>query len=347
MPFHPIRPPRPGTVDHAAHRIYRMLEREERAKMRRRDRLRRGEDASLAQAQSRDAAERGGVPGDRVPRALSGIDEQRAEQLEVRRRRKDRQAGAPASSLEPVTDYGVGERIGDLLSGVGRDDYEDYVGANAAQSEMVGSQMPGRERGPADAYRHILWAAELTRRFGEERARQILELHEREGQQKGQPQDEETMDRNNNEIGTSIGRFARNWQDVVSAARKAIGGSAADGSGAWKDTYDPSSTLAPHGAIWLPESRWANNPKVDNWTPPVGRGIVPKRPELPNAQTNWYTNPNRPGGPDWVAGYLPDGYSYPYGLRSHAVGPNDRRLRRAIGANETYLEWEPYLRWLP
>ncbi len=343
MPFYPIRPPQPGTVDHAARRIYRILEREERAKTHSRDRSRRAQRESLAQAQVRDPVERDGASRHRASLALSGIDEQRSEQLEVRRRRKERQAGAPRSPLEPVPEYGVGERIGDLLSGFGKDDYEDYVGANAAQSEMVGSQMPGRERGPADAYRHVLWAAELTRRFGEERARQILEVHEREGRQKGQPRDEEAMDRNNNEIGISIGRFARDWRDAISAARKVISGSAADGSGAWNSTYDPSSTLAPHAPMWLPEQRWGNNPRVDNWNPPVGRGPKPLAPELPNARTNWYTNPDRAGGPDWVAGYLPDGYSYPYGLRPHAVGPNDPRMLRAIGANEAYLKWEPYL----
>ncbi len=313
--------------------------------MRPRDGLRRGEGESLSQVQLRDAAEIGETSPGGAPRAVSGIDEQRAEQLEVRRRRRDRQAVAPASPLGPATDYGVGEWIGDKLSGVTQDDYEDYVGANAAQSEMVGSQMPGRERGPADAYRHILWAAELTRRFGEERARQILELHEREGQLKGQPRDEEAMDRSNNEIGVSIGGFARSWRDVVSAARKVISGSTADGSGAWQATYDPNSTLAPHGAAWLPENRWAKNPKVDNWIPPrVTRGIIPQAPQLPNSQTNWYTNPNRPGGPDWIAGYLPDGYSYPYGLPPHAVGANDPQLRRAIGAYETDLEWERFWR---
>jgi hypothetical protein len=141
------------------------------------------------------------------------------------------------------------------------------------------------------------------------------------------------MDRNNNEIGISIGQFARNWQDVVSAARKAISGSAPDGGGTWKPTYDPNSTLAPHAPMWLPEQRWDSNPKVD-----------PPEPELPNAQTNWYTNPSRPGGPDWIAGYLPDGYRYRYGSPAHAVGPNDPLLRRAIGANEAFVD---YLRWLP
>lgn len=96
--------------------------------------------------------------------------------------------------------------------------------------------------------------------------------------------------------------------------------------------------------MWLPEQRWENNPKVDNWHPPIGRGPMPPAPELPNARTNWYTNPSRSGGPDWIGGYLPDGYSYRYGNPVHAVGPNDPLLRRAIGANEAYVD---YLRLLP
>lgn len=207
------------------------------------------------------------------------------------------------------------------------------MGARAAISEMVGSQLPGRERGPADAYRHILWAAELTRRFGEQRAREILGLHEQAGDLKGnQTQDEGAMDLHNNEIGVSVGRFARNWQDVVSAARKVISGSTPDGSGAWQANYDTTSTLAPHGAVWLPEQNWAKNPRAENFKPRIGRGPPPRPPELPTDQTNWYSNPGRSTGPDWIAGYVPDGYSYPFGLPANAVGPNDAQVRRAIGA---------------
>jgi hypothetical protein len=185
----------------------------------------------------------------------------------------------------------------------------------------------------------------LTRRFGPERAREILDLHEREGNQKDQSQDDEAMDRRNNEIGISIGRFARQWPDVVSAARKAISGSAPDGRGAWQPQYDPLSTLAPYGAVWLPEARWSKNPKVENWVPPPAgiRAPARQRPQLPDDRTNWYTNPNRASGPDWAGGYVPDGYRYSYGLRSNAVGPNDPRILRAIGAYRTYLDWQPYL----
>ena len=33
---------------------------------------------------------------------------------------------------------------------------EDWFGSKAAANEAVGSQLPGRENGPADAYRHLL-----------------------------------------------------------------------------------------------------------------------------------------------------------------------------------------------
>jgi hypothetical protein len=248
------------------------------------------------------------------------------------------QAGEGASQPQPASKYGLRDWISDQLSGVGTDDYENYVGSKAAVSEMVGSQLPGRERGPADAHRHLLWSAELTRRFGEQRAREILGLHEQAGDLQNQAQDDEAMDLHNNEIGVSIGRFSRNWHDVVSAARKVMSGSAPEGTGAWQAGYDTTSTLAPYGAAWLPERRWAKNPKVENYKPPIGRGPPPRTPQMPTDQTNWYTNPHRPSGPDWNAGYIPDGYSYPYGQPANAVGPDDPRVRRAIAAYKAYID---------
>ena len=76
-------------------------------------------------------------------------------------------------------------------------------------NESAQSYLPGREDGPADAYRHMLIAAELTRQFGEEIARGILEQHELEGRLEGQSAESESMDRNNNEIGIGLGREAR------------------------------------------------------------------------------------------------------------------------------------------
>ena len=343
MPFIPLRNPLRGSVDQAAQGIYQILEAEDREKRRLQNlpRLRQLYASADSGAEAPETVDGGpGVPVN-ARRSRNPIDEQKAEQLDMRRTRAGKGADASKARLEPATEYGIRDLISDQLSGVSTDDYENYVGAKAAISEMVGSQLPGRERGPADAYRHLLWAAELTRRFGEERAREILGLHEQAGDLQEQPSDEEAMDVHNNEIGVSLGRFARGWQDVVSAARKVMSGSAPDGSGTWQASYDTTSTLAPYGAVWLPEQRWAKNPKLVNFKPPIGRGPPQRPPDLRTNQTNWYSNPNRPLGPDWVAGYLPDGYSYPYGLPANAVGPNDPQLLRAIGAYRAYID-----RWL-
>jgi hypothetical protein len=342
MPFIPIRRPRRGNIDHAARRIYKILDAEDREKKRLRDRSRLGQaDATVRSGpQVRDTSDANASDQDMTTRPDGRIDEQRAEQLEMQRATRRRRAAEVASQpQQPAPEYGLRDWISDQLSGVGSADYENYVGANAAISEMVGSQLPGRERGPADAYRHLLWSAELTRRFGEQRAREILGLHEQAGDLKGnQTRDEEAMDLHNNEIGKSIGRFARNWQDVASAARKVMSGSAPDGTGAWQANYDTTSTLAPYGAVWLPEQGWAKNPKVENFKPPIGRGPPLRAPQLPTDQTNWYSNPTRPSGPDWVAGYVPDGYRYPYGLPANAVGPSDPQMLRAIGAYRAYID---------
>jgi hypothetical protein len=55
------------------------------------------------------------------------------------------------------------------------------VGRYLGDQGIRGLQLPGRENGPADAYRHLLWGAELTRRFGPDVARKILETHEIQG----------------------------------------------------------------------------------------------------------------------------------------------------------------------
>ena len=164
MPFLPIRAALPGSIEQAARRIYEILDREDRVRSHGRARAGVRSERPIVQAQKQSV--------DEPAQSLSGIDEQRVEQRAMRRRQRSRETKASTPALEPPVDYGVDEWLGDKVSGVGRKDYEDYVGSNAAISEMVGSQLPGRDRGPADAYRHILWAAELARRFGEERRRQ-------------------------------------------------------------------------------------------------------------------------------------------------------------------------------
>lgn len=252
-------------------------------------------------------------------------------------------AGVPQlSGTDDEDEYGYADALSDLNS----DRYEehlDYVAARSAGSEALASQLPGRERGPADAYRHILWAAEMTRRFGEERAREILALHERDGDEQGQSADERTMDMSNNEIGIRIGVGARTFDDVTSATRKTISGSAEDGSGTWKADYDPTSTMAPQAAQWLSEERWAKNPKFE-----VARRYpfaAPPPQEMPTQLTNWYSNPIHPYGPDWDDGYVPDNYFYPYGGTQHTTGPHDPAMLRARDAYG-FLVDRPWLRRL-
>jgi hypothetical protein len=184
-----------------------------------------------------------------------------------------------------------------------------------AISEAVSSQLPGRTNGPADAYRHLLWAAELTRRFGEAKARELLELHEEMGELKGDRADEIAMDRYNNELGIAIGREARDWAGVVARARLMMSAASQDGSGDYarrKPHHAGSDESAP---MWLDSERWSNNP--------VREGGEDR---LPTDETNWYTNPNR-GRIDWIGGYLPDAYTseggYRYGGSNETFDPAD------------------------
>ncbi len=90
---------------------------------------------------------------------------------------------------------------------------------NKAIGESVASQLPGREMGPADAYRHVLLSAELTRQYGPGWATAGLMDHELDpsaGTDNG-------LDYWNNAIGLAIGNHVRkqggDWTDVVRLSR--------------------------------------------------------------------------------------------------------------------------------
>lgn len=122
-----------------------------------------------------------------------------------------------------------------------------------AENEANNSGLPGIHNGPGDAYRHMIGAGEITRRFGEATARVALEGHEIEGVLSGeQPLKEAFMDRHNNEIGIGIGREAKSLDEVIDRAREKID-SAAQGA-AGKDV-----------PTWLPKEKW--NPGGTNWPP--------------------------------------------------------------------------------
>ena len=122
-----------------------------------------------------------------------------------------------------------------------------------AENEAENSGLPGVHNGPGDAYRHIIGAAEITRRFGEATARVALEGHELKGLIYGkQPLEEAAMDRHNNEIGIKIGREAGNLDEVIARAREKID-SAANGT---QDKDVPR---------WLPQEKWKGD--GTNWPP--------------------------------------------------------------------------------
>jgi len=166
----------------------------------------------------------------------------------------------------------------------------DQFAVRAAESAAVESQLPGRRNGPADAYRHLIWSAELTRKFGEPVARAILDGHEVQGSASPDPNGEkqssaeEAMDRHNNEIGIRLGKDAKTFDEVVKRAQETIDSSRGDG-----DAHNGK------GAVWLERDQWQKNPKD-------GAGQ-----ELPPEKWNWGDRV------DWQNGTVKEPYAYPHG----------------------------------
>lgn len=137
-----------------------------------------------------------------------------------------------------------------------------------ATLEAEASGLPGRVNGPADAYRHIVWVAEMTRRMGPNGAHSYAEFHEWTGQASGslaertgsRREDKDlaaasAMDRRNNLLGVTIGQRARTFDEVLAMARQAIERSPRDGSGGMI------------GAVWLPMERWSGR-AIEGWPYP-------------------------------------------------------------------------------
>lgn len=142
-----------------------------------------------------------------------------------------------------------------------------------ATNEALASFLPGRVNGPADAYRHIVCVAEMTRRMAPDMAGSLAEFHEIQGQMSatrremlGQGGDvinnvaATAMDRRNNLLGVSVGLQAASFDDVLRLSREAMDRSPSDGSG------------GAIGAVWQPEETWRANPSPDraqwNWPNP-------------------------------------------------------------------------------
>jgi hypothetical protein len=110
-----------------------------------------------------------------------------------------------------------------------------------AGTEANRSPLTGYTDGPADAYRHIIGAAEMRRRFGLVIAATVVQGNEVVGTHvRGNPSDGRRMDDHNNAIGMRIGLQAKTYDDVVRLARSAI-----------LDGFERGGTGDGNSPIWL------------------------------------------------------------------------------------------------
>jgi hypothetical protein len=157
---------------------------------------------------------------------------------------------------------------------------------------MAYSQLPGRTDGPADAYRHLLLSAELTRRFGEAYARTALDFHEWDGNRLGQSTEANTMDVHNNELGIALGKGLASdpnasWHDVVEGSRRLM---------------DAGVRGDPAAAMWMGKEHWRVNPKPDEGGPRMSNDD----PRL-NWPPTWPDGPyQNPAGRDAGEPYMDD-----------------------------------------
>jgi hypothetical protein len=153
------------------------------------------------------------------------------------------------------------------------------IGVLYAQPESNKAGFSGHLNGQKDAYRHILWAAQVRRSGGlmdkntnpdelDQITRDVLKIHEDSGDIRGQDKDSEDMDMYNNDIGIILGRqaFEEEWsadqlkQKVYDAVKNADG-TGKNNTPFWYDkTNDPDR---------IP-------PKAENSKPPTLREELEK-----------------------------------------------------------------------
>ena len=198
---------------------------------------------------------------------------------------------------------------------------ENGFAKGPASNAALESELPGIEDGPADAFGHMVWAAELTRRYGAAIASDILDEHEKFGRhQAGWTQDAENMDRRNNTVGIRIGQTAKDYGDVLRQVEVMIKSAAPDGSGGWRDPNNHAPIPAP---IWFPRDQWkgASGPEM-----------------------NWYDNPAHPGKLVFPEVW-PHAKAYPFGGAEETyAGSVPSAIEGWLGAREQQYV-EPSRHW--
>jgi|TARA_R110000803_G_C11932433_1_gene315597 hypothetical protein len=112
-------------------------------------------------------------------------------------------------------------------------DYAQTIHGNQYINEAVdtyGSQTGVNVNNEADAYRHLLWTAEMARKTNPTISQMVSDYHENVKLPLGilgaahplQTEEEKKMDLYNNAIGINIGEQSQSYEDTVRLAKEAI-----------------------------------------------------------------------------------------------------------------------------
>ena len=114
------------------------------------------------------------------------------------------------------------DKIKDVLSTLEGNRYIDDSVQAYGEGKNIGNE--------ADAYRHLLWTAEMSRKTNPTIAKGISDYHEKVTLPFGllgaahplQSKEEKEMDLFNNKIGLQIGQQSKSYEDTVRLAKEAI-----------------------------------------------------------------------------------------------------------------------------
>ncbi|MCA4920503.1 MAG: hypothetical protein ING82_13840 [Roseomonas sp.] len=166
-----------------------------------------------------------------------------------------------------------------------------------AEKEAESSRLPGQDQGPADAYRHLVGVAELSRRAGPLLSAAMAERNEWASTEAmlrsildGRPvaasntPAARSMDRHNNLLAVGMGATAKSTEEVVMRARSMMeraiqttGGSGRGGTPYWRESryWSEGSTLADWSS-----SDWSDTttaPHFEDYRQRLDGGKVPER----------------------------------------------------------------------
>lgn len=146
-----------------------------------------------------------------------------------------------------------------------------------AEKEMRDSQLPGRQGGPADAYRHVVWVGLIAQKYGKDTAWALSNVREIGGIVSD---NSSVMDYHNNARAAAMGGVG--YENGITDPQWTINRSREEIlKGAEANAEGHSDSNSP---IWLPPDQWSKNPKYDI-DPRVPKELQGK--EMPLDQMNW------------------------------------------------------------